>query len=438
MDAEKALRIALELGADEAAAKRMEKDDVQIRFSNNNVDISNRWLDESLAVFIAVNGRTTGVEIKNDSEMKETIEKAINFAKKLPENPDFRGLYDKKTVARAPDTDVGTVDISELPEIAMDAALEHGVKRVSGEIYLSKKKIALETNYNSLEEYRYHIISTVRAFNEEGNPGQASTHAATKRELEEFGPAYVGEQAGRLAVMNRNVKEGREGKYTILFEPLCFGSAVTEMGRSLSAFSVDMGSSFFVDKMDKEVGSEMLTLWDDPHTPGAGSRGFDDEGAPTQKTLAIGDGVLKTYLHSNSTAKKMGTETTGNGADAGSMAGINPRYWQMSVKPGKSDWRDMLAGIDKGLYIANTWYTRYQDHRAGDYSTIPRDGIFYVENGEIKKAWKGVRITENMLNLMQNIRELGDEVVPVDWWGETHAVFAPHALVDNVRITGAK
>ncbi len=438
MDAEKALKIALELGADEAAAKRVEKDDVQIRFSNNNVDISNRWLDESLAVFIAVDGRTTGVEIKNDSEMRDAIERAVNFAKKLPENPDFRGLYDKKTAANSPEGDVGTMDISELPRIAMDAALEHGVKRVSGEIYLSKKRISLETNYNSLEEYRCHIISTVRAFNDEGNPGQASTHAATKKELKRFGPAYVGEQAGRLAAMNRNVKEGKEGKYTVLFEPLCFGSAVTEMGKSLSAFSVDMGSSFFVDKIDKEVGSEVLTLWDDPHTPGAGSRGFDDEGAPTQKTLAIDNGVLKTYLHSNSTAKKMGTETTGNGADAGSMAGINPRYWQMSVKPGKSDWEDLLAGIDKGLYIANTWYTRYQDHRAGDYSTIPRDGIFYVENGEIVESWKGIRITENILNLMKNIRELGNEVVPVDWWGETQAVFAPHALVDDVRITGPK
>jgi len=438
MDAEKALKLALELGADEAAAKRIEKDDVQIRFSNNRVDISNRWLNESLAVFIAVDGRTTGVEIKSDREMKGTIEKAVKFAKKLPVNPDFRGLYDKKTVAKTPDGDVGTMDISELPKIAMDAALRHGVKRVSGEIYLSKKKVSLETNYNSLEEYRCHIISTVRAFNDGGNPGQASTHAATKKELERFGPAYVGEQAGILAAMNRNVKEGKEGKYTVLFEPLCFGSAVTEMGKSLSAFSVDIGSSFFVDKMNEGVGSEMLTLWDDPHGPGAGSRGFDDEGAPTQKTLAIENGVLKTYLHSNSTAKKMDTETTGNGADAGSMAGINPQYWQMSVKPGKSDWKDMLAGIDKGLYIANTWYTRYQDHRAGDYSTIPRDGIFYVENGEIVESWKGIRITENILNLMKNIKELGNEVVPVDWWGETHAVFAPYALVDNVRITGPK
>lgn len=438
MDAEKALRIALELGADEAAAKRIEKDDVQIRFSNNSVDISNRWLDESLAVFIAVNGRTTGVEIKNEAEMKDTIEKAVSFAKKLPENPDFRGLYDRKTVPKRITTDVASVDISELPGMAIDAALAHGVKRVSGEIYLSRKKVALETNYNSLEESRAYIISTVRAFNDEGAPGQTSTHAATEEQLKKFGPAYVGDRAGRLASMNRRVKEGKEGRYTILFEPLCFGSAVSEIGGSLSAFSVDMGSSFFVDQLNKQVASDILTIRDDPELPGRGMRGFDDEGAPTQKTLAIENGVLRTYLHSNSTAKKMGTETTGNGADSGSMAGINPQYWQMSVKPGKSHWEDMLTGIDKGLYIANTWYTRYQDHRAGDYSTIPRDGIFYVENGRIVEAWKGIRITENILNLMKNIRELGNEVVPVDWWGETRGVFAPHALIDDVRITAAK
>ena len=61
-----------------------------------------------------------------------------------------------------------------------------------------------------------------------------------------------------------------------------------------------------------------------------------------------------------------------------------------------------------------------------------------MEGGEIVGAWKGIRITENMLNLMKNIRELGRDLEPVDWWGETSHVQAPHALVDRVRITAAK
>jgi len=438
MDADKALKIALELGADEAAAKRVEKDDVQIRFSNNRVDISNRWLEESLAVFIAVEGRTTGVEIKNEAEMKETIEKAIRFAKKLPENPDFRGLYPKKTGATGIDADVDSVDISEFPKMAMEAALQHGARRVSGEIHLRRRDIWLTTNYNSLHERRSEIISTVRVFNEWGAPGQASTHVSTVKEMNRFGPEFVGDKAGRLAAMNRNPQEGEEGRYTVLFDPLCFGSAVTEIGRSLSAFSVDMGSSFFVDMIGEKVASDVLTVSDEPTRPGAGIRSFDDEGAPTRNTLAIEKGVLRTYLHSNSTAKKMGTETTGNAADSGNMSSLMPSYWQMAVFPGKRGWQDMLSDIDKGLYIANTWYTRYQDRRAGDYSTIPRDGIFYVENGEIVRAWKEIRITENMLNLMKNIAELGKEVEPVDWWGETSHVQAPYALVRDVRITGPK
>ena len=67
-------------------------------------------------------------------------------------------------------------------------------------------------------------------------------------------------------------------------------------------------------------------------------------------------GEAKEYL-----LKKMGVKTTGNAVDNGSMSNIMPAYWQMVVSPGRSDWNDMLASIDKGLYIANTWYTRYQD-----------------------------------------------------------------------------
>ena len=59
--------------------------------------------------------------------------------------------------------------------------------------------------------------------------------------------------------------------------------------------------------------------------------------------------------------------------------------------------------MKKGIYITNVWYTRFNNHATGDFSTIPRDGAFYVENGEIKHALKDVRISDNLLRMMKNI-----------------------------------
>ena len=436
MDTEKIVKLALELGADEAVAKRLVKDDLQIRFSQNRADILNNWMTESLNVFIAVDGRTTGVEIKDGTE-KESLEKAIAFARKLPVNPDYRGIYDKKTTGSSR-PDITDADLSELAGAAMEAALSHDIKRVSGEIYLARHRVEICTQYNHLEEDRAYLLSTVRAFNEEGNPGQASTHVGSMAELSIYGPEAVGDKAGRLAAMNRDVKEGEEGEFTVLFDPLTFGSVLTSVGRSMSAFSVDTGTSFFTDMLGKDVASSALTIYDDPTRPGMGRASFDDEGAPTRKTKAISEGRLESYLHTVSTAKKFGTETTGNAQDAGKMSSLSPSYWQLSVEPGKRKMEALMGEIKDGLYIANTWYTRYQDYRRGDFSTIPRDGIFRIKDGEIVESWKGIRISDNMLRIISSIVELSDEAVPVDWWGETSGVFAPYALVENVKITKAR
>ncbi len=434
MDVENILNMALRLGAEEVIAKRTVKDDLQVRFSQNRVDILNNWISESTNVFIAVDGRTTGVEIKDEKFAEKELEKAMEFAKKLPKNPDFRGIYDRKTKSSS-GLDLKDIDVSEMADVAINSALAHDVKRVSGEIYLARHRVEVCTRYNHLEELRTYLLSTVRAFNSEGNPGQASTHVGSMADMLNYGPEFVGDKAGRIASMNTRVKDGEEGEFTVLFDPLTFGSILSSVGRSLSAFSVDTGTSFFTDMLEKKVASEALTIYDDPTRPGRGQASFDDEGAPTRKTEAISKGVLKTYLHSVSTAKKFGTETTGNGRDAGKMSSINPSYWQLSVEPGKRKMEALMGEIKDGLYIANTWYTRYQDYRKGDFSTIPRDGIFRIKDGEIVESWKGIRISDNMLRIAKNLLELSSDTIPADWWGETSSVFSPYALVEGVRIT---
>ncbi len=439
---EKIVKTALEKGADEVIVKIIERDDVQLRFSNNMGDIANRWVSRNIMVFLALNGRTTGFEISRPENMEKEIEKGVEFAKKLPENPDFMGIYDGKLSPAGINFEPIDDELSEYGKIAMDSALSHKIKRVSGEIYLARHRIKIATNYNSAEEHRSYLITTARAFNHEGNPGQASTHIADKGDLKRYGPEFVGDKAGKLAEMNVNVKEGEEGNFTVLLDPLCFGSTITEVGSALSAFSVDSGMSFFVGKLGEKVASDVLTLYDDPHSPGSGMAGFDDEGKATQKTITIEKGVLKSYLHSTSTAKKYGVESTGNSKIGGGYfspgGSIMPGFWQNRVEPGKRKMEDIMADIDRGLYIANTWYTRFQDRLKGDFSTIPRDGIFYIEDGEIKEAWKGIRISENILHMLENIRELSSELIPVDWWGETVRTFAPYALIDDVRITKAR
>jgi len=100
---------------------------------------------------------------------------------------------------------------------------------------------------------------------------------------------------------------------------------------------------------------------------------------------------------------------------------------------------ELLKETRRVLYLTNTWYTRFQNYVKGDFSTIPRDGIFLIENGEIKQPLKDVRLSDNALNLLNNIAGISKERKHVHWWGEAHPPsLAPYLLIKNVHITKSK
>ena len=106
------------------------------------------------------------------------------------------------------------------------------------------------------------------------------------------------------------------------------------------------------------------------------------------------------------------------------------------LKPG--DWKkdELFEECRDGVYVTNTWYTRYQNYTTGDFSTIPRDGIFRIKKGEIVGTWKDVRLTDNLLHLWQSVKALSKETQEVEWWGEVAVPsFMPYALATKIGFT---
>lgn len=423
-------------GIDEVSVIIEERDQKQIRFSNNDVDIYKNWVDSEINLFLAKGKKTLSTTIKDFNKIDEQLAMFVKLVNHVPDNDDFFGLNSKKQNYNAHVPDLKLRELDDLAYYAKNAitgALEKNAKRVAGTIYHTFEKIYLATNYNTVYDELVNFEVAIRAFNEFNAPGTSVFMTTDHRQLREIDPYDVGQEAGEFAEMMEDPKEGKEGKLDILFHPLCFGSLITDAMSMASAFQADSGMSFFADKIDKKVASEKLTLYDDPtFEQGVGFRLFDDEGTATRKNTIIKDGIYKTHLHSYSTAKKFGTETTGN-------AGIvYPEAWQAVIQEGKVSETDIIANIKRGLYIINTWYTRFQDYRNGDFSTIPRDGIFYIEDGEIVESWKGIRISDNMLRLLNNIEEVSVNREQVKWWDTVMPSILPYVLVKDVNITRAK
>ncbi|MCR8487379.1 MAG: metallopeptidase TldD-related protein, partial [Crenarchaeota archaeon] len=68
-----------------------------------------------------------------------------------------------------------------------------------------------------------------------------------------------------------------------------------------------------------------------------------------------------------------------------------------------------------------------------------RDGVILVKNGEPMHGVIGLRLSDNILRWLDNIRGVGkDQVQLYHWWLEMHTpVVSTYLLVDKARFTEA-
>jgi PmbA protein len=424
------------LGADEVLVKTVFSRNRQVRFSNNQIDTSLAWNNYVTDVVLSWKKRVVVTQIANFQKVNLSLNRLFKLAKVSKENPTHEGFAKGKFDYRKSVAD-RTVDSLENPAEYVFEAVEAAKKMAgpetnTGGIFLTSVSDVYQVSSEGPagEDCRSAVELSIRAFSEKEASGHAVECSST---LKGFDPARAGKKAGEIAKQAKNPKQGMEGKYDVVFDPLFVGSLLSMWGSMTSAYNVMVQLSIFVNKLGEKVASESVTLRDVPASYSMANRVFDDEGVPTQENVIIEKGQLKTYLHNTSTAKIFKTKTTAN-------AGIVfPMPWNIEMDSGDIDREELLKEVKHGLYLTNTWYTRFQNYKTGDFSTIPRDGIFQIENGEIRRPLKNIRLSDNALRMLRNITGISKERQHVHWWEEADPPsLSPFVLMKDVHITTSK
>ena len=424
------------LGADEVVAKTTFGQFRQTRFSNNQVDITVAWNNYVTDVALAWDKRVVATQIQNFENIDKTMERLFRLAKVSKENPTYGGIAKGKFRYSKLTSDKTLQELENPSEHIFDA-VEAAKKEAGAEVnaggilYTKYADIYLVSSEGPIgQDARSAIELSIRAFSQVDASGHGVECCSS---LKDFKPSRAGEKAGRIAKLARTPRQGQEGKYDIIFDPLFFGSMLSTWGTMASAFSVMIQLSVFVNKLGQKVASDIVTLRDRPAEYSVNNRIFDDEGFPVQENVFIDEGVLKTYLHNTSTAKIFKTKTTGN-------AGlVQPMPWNIEMDPGDRTRDELFSQVKRGLYLTNTWYTRFQNYATGDFSTIPRDGIFLIEHGEIKQSLKDLRLSDNVLRLLKQITDISKERQHVHWWIEAEPPsLAPYVLARDIQMTKPK
>ena len=116
-----------------------------------------------------------------------------------------------------------------------------------------------------------------------------------------------------------------------------------------------LGGSVAREYMGRQVASELVTLIDYANSVEGKTCPvpvyIDDEGTPSEDTVIIKDGELKSFMHNKDSARHFETTPTGNARAYAFSDEPLIRMRNTAIKPGTNTLEEMIAAIDDGYYL---------------------------------------------------------------------------------------
>ena len=244
----------------------------------------------------------------------------------------------------------------------------------------------------------------------DGDERQIGYHGEAKRRFGQIDPDAVGRVAAQRAVGKLGAKPFTTQTLPIVLDPFMGMSLLGALIPLFSADAVIKGKSLFGGKIGAAVASDQVTIIDDGRTPGAlRTAPFDGEGVATTRRTLVERGVLRGFLSSLKTAKKMEQAPTGNARRGSYAAPSRIGAANFHLAAGRSAADDLVGGLDRALRVTSLLNLHTIDPISGEFS-LGATGD-YLEHGERLYPVQGITIAGNLTTLLPSITGVASDLV---------------------------
>jgi TldD protein len=221
-------------------------------------------------------------------------------------------------------------------------------------------------------------------------------------------------QAVSQALVNLEARAAPAGTMTVVLGPGWPGVLLHEaVGHGLEGDFNRKGSSAFAGRLGQRVASRGVTVIDDGTLPGRrGSLTIDDEGNPTQRTVLIEDGVLRTYLQDSLNARLLKMPLTGNGRRESFAHVTMPRMTNTYMLAGTHDPQEIIRSVKKGLYASN--FGGGQVDITNGKFVFSAAEAYLIEEGKVTTPVKGATLIGNGPDALTRVSMIGNDL-ELDW-----------------------
>jgi len=274
--------------------------------------------------------------------------------------------------------------------------------------------------------------------------GEASGYAvADAPAVDGIDASAVGARAAELARLSRDPIELAPGNYTTVFTPAAVSVLLLCLGEhTFNGLAYAEGRSALNGRLGERIAAACIDLEDDPAHPQTLRRAFDDEGVPKQRVLLIDNGVACGVVHDVRSGAAAAAASTGHALAPGGAA-EGPGARNLVLRGGRArDLEELVRPVEHGVLVTRLWYANMVSPHEAVISGMTRDATFLIEDGEITRPVRNLRLTDSVLDMLDGAEELTSEQVLV---GDDHlygrridqaTALCPALRVASVRYTG--
>ena len=272
------------------------------------------------------------------------------------------------------------------------------------------------------------------AFAGEGEDLMTGMGVGLGRDPAALDPQAIGDEAAQRALALMGARRPESRRCPVVLDAFVAASFLGFIGSMLSAEAVQRGRSLFAGRDGDEVADPALALVDDGTQPeGPGSAPFDGEGSPTRRTPLIEGGRLLGFLYDSRTARRAGTETTGNASRGSYRSPPSVGTTNLLIEPGEEDLAGLVRLAGDGLYVTDV---------AGLHSGVnPVSGTFSVgasgrliTDGELGAPVRELTIASDLVSMLRAVQAVGSDGRWVPFGG---SVKAPPVLIGEMSVSGS-
>ena len=421
--------LAKKLGATDATAVVGHSISETVNFRNRKLDESDRSDSLGVGLETYIGKKKSGITSSNLNEdnIKTLIERCIETTKITPED-EFNSLPDQDLLAKK----INDLNLYDNEHIENNEKIEY-LKEAEEEALKKKEIINTETGFTEsksnfilassdgfLNGYKSSsFTASCVAIAKDSNDNMERDYEFTNTcHLQDIlRPNQIGSLAAKKTIQKLNPQKIESEKISIIFDRRISKSILSAFASAISASSIARGTSFLKDKINEEIFSNSINIYDKPDiVKGLGSRYFDSEGVKTEELKLVDKGVLKHYLVDTYYGKKMNLKS--NGRSGGTS--------NLFFEKGSISYKDLLKLNQRTIYITET-IGHGSNLVTGDYS-VGANG-FMVENGVFKYPVSEITIAGNFKDIFKNIT-LADDLE------FKYSTNAPTMLIEGMVVAG--